>query len=148
MPKKDSTQTINVDPATQRFQNEQLRPGAIQAADALRNLPQFGPDSFRAFMDPFQREVIDGVRGDFDRQREFASTAGAQAATSAGAFGGSRQAVLQSRLLDDVNRNEVNALASLDLAAEAPLPIRGADDPEVMFEFGFDFLGRFGQGDP
>ena len=113
MPKKDTTQTINVDPATQRFQDEQLRPGAIQAADALRNLPQFGPDSFRAFMDPFQREVIDGVRGDFDRQRTDASTRSDQIATLSGAFGGSRGEVLKARFLNDINRDETGTLSRI-----------------------------------
>jgi hypothetical protein len=111
--KKETTSTVNVDPATQAYQNEHLRPGAVQAADAMRALPGFNPDSYMAFMNPYQREVIDGAHADFDRQREFAMDQGASAATSAGAFGGSRSGILQASLVDGVNRNEASTIAGI-----------------------------------
>jgi hypothetical protein len=65
------------------------------------------------FMDPYQQQVIGGVQADFDRQRTMAGNAAADMATKAGAFGGSREAVLRSEALDGVNRNEAATLANL-----------------------------------
>lgn len=113
MPKKDQTQTVNVDPATQAFQDQYLRPGAAQAAAALRGLPQFGPESYLGFVNPYESGVIDSIRGDFDRQRQFALGQGLDQATQAGAGRGSRGAVLQAQLVGDVNRNETGTIAAL-----------------------------------
>ena len=73
----------------------------------------YNPQSYQAYMDPYQQQVIGGVQQDFDRQRQAAQTSGAQQATAAGAFGGSRSGILQSQNIDNVNRNEANTLAQL-----------------------------------
>lgn len=65
------------------------------------------------FFNPYQQQVVDAMRGDFDRQRAAGMTAANQQATAANAFGGSRQAVLQAQNLDNVNRNEASTLANL-----------------------------------
>lgn len=80
-----------------------------QGLGALQNMPQYA----QQFMNPYQDQVISGMQGDFDRQRQMAMQSGAQQATGAGAFGGSRQAVLQANLMGDVNRNEASTLAGL-----------------------------------
>lgn len=78
----------------------------------LMNLPEYA----QQFMNPFESQVIGGVQSDFDRQRAGAMTGAAQAATQAGAFGGSRSGVLQAQALNDVNRNETSALAGLRMS--------------------------------
>lgn len=72
-----------------------------------------GLGGINAYQDPYQQQVIDTSQADFARQRDLAMNAGADQATRAGAFGGSRQAVLQSGLIGDVNRNEASTLANL-----------------------------------
>lgn len=74
---------------------------------------EFSGDALKKYMDPYQDQVIGGIQGDFAKQRDAALTAGAQAATAAGAFGGSRSGVLQAEALKDVNANEANTLAAL-----------------------------------
>jgi hypothetical protein len=76
-------------------------------------LQRAGQGDVSAFMNPFENDVVHGVQSDFDRQR---ADAGAQAndlATKAGAFGGSRSAVLQSLGNRDINQNESQTLAGL-----------------------------------
>jgi hypothetical protein len=65
------------------------------------------------FMDPYQQQVIGGVQQDFDRQRAMANNQAADMATKGGFFGGSREAILRSQAMDDVNRNETSTLAGL-----------------------------------
>lgn len=113
MPKKDQTQTVNVDPSTQAYQDQYLRPGATAAADALRALPQFGPESYLGFMNPYQSQVIDAIRANFDRQRGLARGQGLDEATRAGASRSTRGGVRQAQLEGGVNRDETAALAGL-----------------------------------
>ena len=83
------------------------------AADNLGFAQQRGLEGIEQFFNPFQQEVIGGVQGDFDRQRDLAQRAAQQQATRAGAFGGSRSAILQAELQGGVNRNEAQTLANI-----------------------------------
>jgi hypothetical protein len=62
------------------------------------------------FQNPYQQEVIGGIQGDFDRQRGTVTRMADDAATRARAFGGSRHAILASRGLSDIAREEGQAL--------------------------------------
>jgi hypothetical protein len=66
------------------------------------------------YMNPYSRQVIDATLADIGRQRQIQATNDASAATKAGAFGGSRSAVLQS--LDDeaFARQAASAAANLN----------------------------------
>ena len=64
---------------------------------------------------PLYAGVRQNMMSDFDRQRQMATLQGNDLATKAGAFGGSRSAVLNASLQNDVNRNESSALSGLDL---------------------------------
>ena len=79
---------------------------------------QFDPGQLQGsrvqdLMNPYQQEVIGGVQRDFDRQRDLASTRAGQQATSAGAFGGSRSAILEGEQLNAINAQESQALGQL-----------------------------------
>jgi hypothetical protein len=71
-----------------------------------------GKDSMDSGYAPVRKSLIE----DFQRQREGAGMSADQAATQAGAFGGDRQALLKSQLINDVNRNETSALANLGMS--------------------------------
>jgi hypothetical protein len=88
-------------------------PGGPQQVGVQGGPQAYDPSSYQAFMDPYQQEVIQGVQGDFDRQRQMAMQSGGQQATAQGALGGSRQAVLQAQMMGDVNRNEAATLAQM-----------------------------------
>jgi hypothetical protein len=116
--------TTSLDPASQRFVDE-TRAGARGAADVARNAPgQFflGADPrsvqeiIQPFMDPFQSNVIDATRGEFDelRRRAVGGPGGTnQAATAAGAFGGSRQGVAEGTRLGELDRAQTSQIAGL-----------------------------------
>ena len=72
------------------------------AQERLTNLGMTGftPESISQFMSPYQEEVIGSAMSDIERQRQMQQVSDASAATRAGAFGGSRQAV-QSALTNE-----------------------------------------------
>lgn len=72
------------------------------AQERLTNLGMAGftPESISQFMNPYQEQVIGSAMSDIERQRQMQQVADAAAATRAGAFGGSRQAV-QSALTNE-----------------------------------------------
>lgn len=99
---KDSTQTSSVRPDASTQQWIDLwRQNITNAQGGLAN--------------PAYAGVRSNLQSDFDRQRQMATMQGNDLATKAGAFGGSRSAVLNSQLQDSVNRNETSALSNLDL---------------------------------
>ena len=124
-----STQTMSLDPATQKAldayrqaamaqyrnaQNQAGNPGWGQLASNMLPLAQqTGTTGIESFFNPYQSEVIGGVQSDFDRQRALAATAAADQATRQGAFGGNRAAILQGMGARDINQNEMNVLAGL-----------------------------------
>lgn len=59
---------------------------------------QYDPRSVSAFMDPYQRQVIDAATQEINRQRDIAGQQQAAQAVGAGAFGGSRQAIQRAEL--------------------------------------------------
>ena len=70
----------------------QLQQDARTAAAGLGALT--GPDAYKAFMSPYQQEVIDTTLTEFDRQQAIADTARRDRAIQAGAYGGGREGVL------------------------------------------------------
>jgi hypothetical protein len=68
------------------------------------------------YMNPYSRQVIDATLSDLGRQRQIQAVNDASAATRAGAFGGSRSAVLQSLDDDNYARAAASTLANLHQA--------------------------------
>lgn len=85
-------------------------PGAITA---LQNGLAFDPRSIAGFMNPYQGGVIDALNPTFDRQRAQAHNDVADAATHAGAFGGSRAAITEGVRLGEIDRNQSQQVAGL-----------------------------------
>lgn len=109
--------------AADRYANQSQTPTSGPLADAgayaktLAGGIPFGMErglgGIDAYQDPYQNQVVAATQGDFAHQRDLAGTAADAEATRAGAFGGSRAAVLKAGLLGDVNRNEASTLADL-----------------------------------
>jgi hypothetical protein len=68
------------------------------------------------YMNPYSRQVLDQTLADIGRQRQIQATNDASTATKAGAFGGSRSAVLQSLDDDNFARQAASAAANLNQA--------------------------------
>ena len=66
----------------------------------------YGPDSYKEFMSPYQREVIDATTAALDRQQQQGIAALRQRAQQAGAFGGGREAAMMGeyQAVGDIQR--------------------------------------------
>lgn len=106
----DQVTRTEVDPSTAAFRDQHLRPGAQAAAQQLRQMDLFGPNSYLGFMNPYQSQVIDQINANFDRSRDQALGTGLSAATRAGAGRSSRSDVLQAQLAGEVERARGNAV--------------------------------------
>lgn len=124
MSKKSEQRTTNtraLDPQSQAFVDE-MRRRAQGGADVALNHPGsffLGPsgDSVESmiapFMNPYQGQVIDGVRQQFDQLRGQANVGVNQGATAAGAFGGARHGVAQGTRLGELDRAEMSQIGGL-----------------------------------
>jgi hypothetical protein len=98
-----------------------MRAMAMSGAQGLQNGgPLFmGPDArsiqdqIAPFMNPYMDQVIGGVRGEFDHLRAGAQTATADAATRAGAFGGSRHGVAEGVRMGELDRAQTSQIGGL-----------------------------------
>ena len=72
-----------------------------------------GPDAYKAYMSPYQQEVIDTTLAEFDRQQAIADTAQRDRAIQAGAFGGAREGVFAAEAGRGAAMNRANLQAQL-----------------------------------
>jgi hypothetical protein len=66
------------------------------ATTTAGTMGQFDPESYKAFMNPFQKEVIDNFTKESQRQFNISRQGRAAQAIGAGAFGGGREGVLEA----------------------------------------------------
>ena len=85
--------------------------GALNLANMAGNLG-FGAGSLQGYMNPYTQQVIGAAQGDLNRSRQMALNDVGQAATAAGAFGGSRHGLVEA----ETNRGFADA--SSDMAAQ------------------------------
>ncbi len=72
------------------------------------------PDSqISAYYNPYEQQVVDVVKSDFDRARKMSDMQEAGKAVGAGAFGGSRSGIAQQEAQRNLNDAELKALASI-----------------------------------
>jgi hypothetical protein len=98
MAKNSQTQTSSVDPGTRAYIEDYRR-----RAQALPGY-QTGMQGIEAYQNPFQQQVIGQIQAEGTRQAGFANMQAADQATRAGAYGGSREAVLRAQMMGDVQR--------------------------------------------
>ena len=72
-----------------------------------------GPDAYKAYMSPYQQEVIDTTLAEFDRQQAIADTAQRDRAIQAGAFGGGREGVMAAEAARGAATNRAQLQAQL-----------------------------------
>lgn len=83
---------------------------AQQAAGATG---QFDPSSTQAFMNPYQQQVIDEYTKEMQRQFDISRQGRSAQAIGAGAFGGSREGVLEAEAMTGFQRQLGQGLAGL-----------------------------------
>ena len=91
----------------------QLQKDVVDRAKELDALT--GPDAYKAFMSPYQKDVIDASLAEFDRQQAIAQTGLRDQAIRAGAYGGGREGIMaaeSARTAEDQRlRLQANLLA-------------------------------------
>ena len=82
---------------------------AYDAAGGLGSL--VGPDAYKSFMSPYQREVMDTTLAEYDRQQTIGQTGLRDSAIQAGAYGGGREGVQQAQYMNQgaVGRAQLQA---------------------------------------
>ena len=89
----------------------QLQKDAAARAAELGALT--GPDAYKAYMSPYQQEVIKTTLDEFDRQQAIADTAQRDRAIAAGAYGGGREGVMAAEAARGAAANRANLQAQL-----------------------------------
>jgi len=85
-----------------------------QAGESAAAAGQFmGPDAYKAFMSPYQKEIIDTTLSEFDRQTQAGLPSLRNQAIQAGAFGGAREGVEAAEFLTGQSRNRAALQAQL-----------------------------------
>lgn len=116
---KESQQTSSTRPdgATSNWQDIWRRTlaGAAGSAFGIPGLENYAGGFAPNMGLPDYGAVTDATKANFERQRGFAGQGADDYATKANAFGGDRAAIFKATALDDVNRNESEALANLGL---------------------------------
>ena len=85
-----------------------------QAGESAAAAGQFmGPDAYKAFMSPYQQDVIDATLQEFDIQAQRGVPGLAASAITAGAFGGGREGVQRAIYGSESDRNRSALQANL-----------------------------------
>lgn len=154
-----TTQRTALDPLTNRFlerfrglglanatgspENELLRQAGGISGDLAGSLgvaQERGLTGIEGFLDPFLQDVVGASQADFARQREGAISRAADVATGAGAFGGSRSAVLEALGVGDVNQQEAGTLARLRSAGFSDAANRLFGERQLAAQLGLSGL--------
>lgn len=119
---RSTTTATNLDPKSQAFIDSQ-RAQARGAAGMAQNHPGnffLGPnqqsigEQISPFMNPFQDQVIDSTRAEFDRMRGQATLGVNEAVTRSGGFGGSRHGVAEGQRLGEIDAAQGSTIAGLN----------------------------------
>jgi hypothetical protein len=105
--------------------------------------------SINQLMNPYQQQVLDAVSADYDRQRARASVEASDAATKAGAFGGSRHGVMEGTRLGELDHSQLGTMAGLRAQGFEDTMARAGQAANLGFGAGeMDLQGRqLGQGE-
>lgn len=96
------------------------------------------PNAFAQFQNPFQQNVIDSVGQQYDQLRGQAHMEANDAATKAGAFGGTRHAVMEGARLGQLDQGQASTVAGLQQT--------GFNDAQARAQFAANFgMGALGQ---
>ena len=108
---------------------------------APREMGTFRPQDAQQFMNPYTQEVIDRTAADMRRQSQIDALQQQQQLTSAGAFGGSRDALLRAEMANNLSRGIADMSAEQRAANFNQAMDRGIMAQKDINQYGFDVLG-------
>ena len=113
----------------------------IATLDAPRDMGTFRPQDAQQFMNPYTQEVIDRTAADMRRQSQIDALQDRTAMTSAGAFGGSRDALMRAERANNLSRGIADMSAEQRSAGFTQAMDRGIAAQRDANQYGFDVLG-------
>jgi len=115
----------------------------IAANSIVNQMGAFNPTQAATdrFMNPYTQEVIDRSAADMRRQDQINQLQQRQQLASAGAFGGSRDALLRAEAASNLNRDIGNMAAGLRAEGYSSALDRAQQRQQDINQYGFDVLG-------
>jgi hypothetical protein len=113
----------------------------LATLDAPRDMGTFRPQDAQQFMNPYTQEVIDRTAADMRRQSQIDALQDRTAMTSAGAFGGSRDALMRAERANNLSRGIADMSAEQRSAGFTQAMDRGIAAQRDANQYGFDVLG-------
>ena len=113
----------------------------IATLDAPRDMGTFRPQDAQQFMNPYTQEVIDRTAADMRRQSQIDALQDRTAMTTAGAFGGSRDALMRAERANNLSRGIADMSAEQRSAGFTQAMDRGIAAQRDANQYGFDVLG-------
>ena len=100
----------------------------------------FTPDQATAFMNPYEQEVIDRTAADMRRQSQIDALQDRSAMTAAGAFGGSRDALMRAERAGNLSRNIGDMAATQRAQGYTQALDRAQQAQDTTNRYGLDVL--------
>ena len=113
----------------------------LATLSAPTQMGTFRPQDAQQFMNPYTQEVIDRTAADMRRQSQIDALQQQQQLTSAGAFGGSRDALLRAEMANNLSRGIADMSAEQRAANFNQAMDRGIMAQKDINQYGFDVLG-------
>lgn len=113
----------------------------LATLSAPNQMGTFRPQDAQQFMNPYTQEVIDRTASDMRRQSQIDALQQQQQLTSAGAFGGSRDALLRAEMANNLSRGIADMSAEQRAANFNQAMDRGIMAQKDINQYGFDVLG-------
>ena len=112
----------------------------LSSQSVTNQMGTFTPDQADAFMNPYTQNVIDRTAADMRRQDQIGSLQDRTAMTQAGAFGGSRDALLRAERASNLSRNIGDMAAEQRALNYTQAMDRAKAAKEMANQYGFDVL--------
>lgn len=112
----------------------------LSSSSVTKQMGAFDPNDATRFMNPYEQNVIDRTAADMRRQDQITQLQNRQALTSAGAFGGSRDALLRAEAANNLTRSIGDMAATQRAQGFTQAMDRAQQNQQNINQYGFDTL--------
>ncbi len=112
----------------------------LSSSSVVNQMGAFDPNDATRFMNPYEQNVIDRTAADMRRQDQITQLQNRQALTNAGAFGGSRDALLRAEAANNLTRSIGDMSATQRAQGFTQAMDRAQQNQQNINQYGFDTL--------
>jgi hypothetical protein len=112
----------------------------LSSSSVVNQMGAFDPNDATKFMNPYEQNVIDRSAADMRRQDQITQLQNRQALTNAGAFGGSRDALMRAEAAGNLTRNIGDMAAAQRAQGFTQAMDRAQQNQQNINQYGFDTL--------